>query len=412
MGVKPADPGQIGRSGDALGHARHEEQVGLHDDVVDQIEDRAHQAERRVQRQPQHHVADLADDVEGQDAAEVVHRRRAQNAGDHGHHRQPQQQRMGEAHILIEDQREHADQRIDPHLGQQARKDRGHRNGRCVIGGRQPEEQREECRLDAEGHHEHHRDGGQQAGILDPAHGQMQVCHVQRAGDAVEEADPRQEHDGRDQVQQHVLDAAVQLLARAAQHQEAEAGDQHDLEPDIEVEQVARQEGPADAHQQGLQQGVEAETLQPLGDFRQRIDDGGQAGDGGDDHHDAAQQVGGQGDAEGRVPAGHLRGQDALVQDLGHQHQAGQQQRRGARDRDPAPGDGVAEQIAQHRRHHRDEDRIDQKPAHIPASCPVAGFCGSARPRPSLPVSRSVPSMGSAIRISSLLTVPRVMKVR
>jgi hypothetical protein len=52
--------------------AGDQEQVRLHDDVVDHVEDRAGQRERREQRQPHHHVADLADDVERQDAAHLV----------------------------------------------------------------------------------------------------------------------------------------------------------------------------------------------------------------------------------------------------------------------------------------------------------------------------------------------------
>ena len=48
-----------------------------------------------------------------------------------------------------------------------------------------------------------------------------------------------------------VFDRAVDLLAARAEDQQAEGGDQQHLEPDIEIEQIAGQEGAADAgHQQ------------------------------------------------------------------------------------------------------------------------------------------------------------------
>ena len=421
MGVKPAQTRQVGAAADALGDARDKEQVGLHDDVVNEVEDRPHKPERREERKPQHHVADLADDVEGQDAAEIVHRRSAQNARDHRRHRQPQQDRVGEGHVLIEDQREAADQRIDAHLGQQPGEDRRDRDRRRVIRGRQPEEQREQRRLDPEGHHEHHGDRGQQAGVFHLAHGQVQVRHVQRAGDAVKQADPRQEHDRRDEVQRHILDAAIQLFLAAAQHQKAEAGDQHDLEPDIEVEQVARQEGAADRRDQHLKQGVKAQTLQPLGDLGQGVDDRGHRRDRGDHDHDAAQVIGDQRDAEGRLPVRHLPGDDAVFQHLAHHDEAGKQQHHRARDRNPAPGGAGAEQIGQNRRDQRNQDRVDENPAHARASPPVGVVVASVLSSVGS-LAGGVPGAaagsgwgvvlgaetGSATRISSLLTVPRL----
>jgi hypothetical protein len=47
-----------------LRHARHEEQVRLHDDVVDEVEHRPHDGQWREEREAEDHVSDLADDVE------------------------------------------------------------------------------------------------------------------------------------------------------------------------------------------------------------------------------------------------------------------------------------------------------------------------------------------------------------
>ena len=47
-----------------------------------------------------------------------------------------------------------------------------------------------------------------------------------------------------------VFHRAVELQRIAGEHDQPERGDQHHLEPDIEVEQIAGQEGAADASQQ------------------------------------------------------------------------------------------------------------------------------------------------------------------
>ncbi len=101
------------------------------------------------------------------------------------------------------------------------------------------------------------------------AHGVVQLGHVQGAGGAVEQADRRQEQDGGDQVDGRVLDRAVELRLLAAERDQRERGDQHHLEPDVEVEQVAGEEGAADAAQQDMVEGVEAEALPLLVDVGQ-----------------------------------------------------------------------------------------------------------------------------------------------
>jgi len=91
----------------------------------------------------------------------------------------------------------------------------------------------------------------------------VQVRHVQRSGQSVEQADADQKQDGRDEVDGHIFDAAVELCLVAAQDQETEGGDQHHLEPDIQVEQIAGDEGTADPGQEHLEQRVISQRLTP-----------------------------------------------------------------------------------------------------------------------------------------------------
>ena len=60
----------------------------------------------------------------------------------------------------------------------------------------------------------------------------------------------------------------MELRARAVQRHQHERGDQHHLEPDVEVEDVAGQEGAGHAHQQHVDERVIAER------FTARIDAG------------------------------------------------------------------------------------------------------------------------------------------
>ena len=75
--------------------------------------------------------------------------------------------------IVIEDQREGPDQRIDSDLGQQSGEDRGNGDRGRVIGGRQPEEERKDRRLDTEGNHKDDGNDRQQPLVFDFTHGTM-----------------------------------------------------------------------------------------------------------------------------------------------------------------------------------------------------------------------------------------------
>ena len=61
----------------------------VHDDVVDDVEDRSHRAVAAGERDAEQHVADLADDVEGEDAPHVPVVGRAEHAEQHGRRGHP-----------------------------------------------------------------------------------------------------------------------------------------------------------------------------------------------------------------------------------------------------------------------------------------------------------------------------------
>ncbi len=216
-------------------------------------DNRSGQRQRREQPQPQQEVADLADDVEGQQAPHFHLGNRAQHAGDHRQPGQHQQQGVGVGHVLREEQGERPDQGVHADLGQQRREDRGDRQWRGVVGVRQPEEQREDGGLDPEGDQEEHGQHGDQPRLrgLPQLHGQ--VGHVERPHHAVQDADRAQEQGGGHQVQRKVLDRAGKLGSLPAQHEQDEGRDQQHLEPHVQVEEVTRQERAADAHQQDEQ---------------------------------------------------------------------------------------------------------------------------------------------------------------
>jgi len=140
----------------------------------------------------------------------------------------------------------------------------------------------------------------------------------------------REEQDGRNQIDRDIFDPAVQLRLVAAKHEQSERGDQHDLEPDIEVEQVAGHERTAHAGEQRLEQRMVAEHFASTVNIGHAEYGDRQSGDGGDDDHDGTKEIGGQCDAEGCRPAADLRRNDTVVPDLDHQNRRDGEQHRAA----------------------------------------------------------------------------------
>uniref|UniRef100_A0A0N5A083 J domain-containing protein n=1 Tax=Parastrongyloides trichosuri TaxID=131310 RepID=A0A0N5A083_PARTI len=229
---------------------------------ADQIENRPPQDVGVTGPDRRQHRARRDDDGVGRRDRQVARRDHACRAEADG--RQPAQQdpqlaKPGRVAAVGREQQEaETDDHIGADLGQDGEDGRRRRAGRR-IGGGQPEAERPHGAFGQEGHAQHGRPDVEQApvrrGDLGDAH--SQISHVEGAGHAVDQADPDQEQHGSRQVDGDIgQPGANPRLARTMQGQ-AVGSRQHDLEEDEEVEQVAGQEGPVDAHDQQQEQGVE-----------------------------------------------------------------------------------------------------------------------------------------------------------
>ncbi|CAB4955361.1 unannotated protein [freshwater metagenome] len=276
---------------------------------MDRVEDRARQAELRAERDAEDHVADVADEREGQHALDV---RLRDGAEDPDHHRQERDdhEERGHAVVVGEEQRLRADDRVDADLRQEAGEHRGHGCRGRRVGVRQPRRHREDRRLDAERQEqrelEHEPDVGVQLAQLE-----RQVGEVQRARGAVDEADRREEQERREQRDDHVRRAGADARGRAAQRDQHVARDEQDLEADVEVEEVAGEERVADPGRQHEVGRVEDRERQALLLVRRAlavaVDQDAEGHRGGDHQHERRQAVGDEDDAHGRLPAAERR---------------------------------------------------------------------------------------------------------
>jgi hypothetical protein len=206
--------------------------------VVEHVEDRRRDRSDAAEGHAHDHVADLADDVEADDALHV----RLGDGTEHAdHHREPGDHQQQFAVGLGEQQRLSADDRVHADLGQQPGEHRAH-GARCRrITVRQPGEQREHRRLEAE------RDQQQQVEAELDAVGQLgeplgQHRHVQGAGCREDQRDAGDQHERLDDVQHDIGRPGTDLAVIALECQQHVAGDQQDLEPHEQVEEVAGEE--------------------------------------------------------------------------------------------------------------------------------------------------------------------------
>ena len=222
--------------------------------MVGGVEDRARVAGRAGQRDAEDHVADVADQGEGQHPLDLGLRDRAQDADDHRDQRGPQEERGQVA--VAEEQRLRADDRVHADLGQQAGEHRRHRGRRGRVGVRQPGRHREHGGLDREHRQQqqlqHQRDVGRQ--VTQP---HRQLGEVHRAGGGVDRGDGDQEQRRGQQADQDVGAARPDPRARAAEGEQHVRGEQQHLEADEEVEQVAGEERVGDAGGQHQERRVE-----------------------------------------------------------------------------------------------------------------------------------------------------------
>ncbi len=127
---QPAEPVESLAAARVTDNAADEEQVGLHQDVMDHVEDGRAQAQqphvvvdRRQQPHADHDIADLADDMKTQDPADLALGDGPEHTDDHGcpsgHENHAKQFWQGR-----KDAAEHAYQRVYADLGEQPGKHR------------------------------------------------------------------------------------------------------------------------------------------------------------------------------------------------------------------------------------------------------------------------------------------------
>ena len=174
---------EVGRSGGGLYDAGNQEKRGLGQDVGHHIKQGTGQCLRRKQADTQNQIADLTDDVVGQNALHVHLGQRPKNAQQHGQNSQNQQQFMGQSRVMAEDQRKGAEDGIHADLGQNPAKECAQPRGRLEIRSGQPEIERKDGRLGAE-HKQEDQGQNRQRRVHLPGHGLNfigQVGHIEGA---------------------------------------------------------------------------------------------------------------------------------------------------------------------------------------------------------------------------------------
>lgn len=187
---EPGEAVHRGAPAAAFNQPGHQEQAGLDGDVVRHVEDGGAQPCHRGHREPEHHIADVADQGEGQESFDVALGQGAQDPHDHGQQRGDHQR--GIEGVARKQQCFRTDDRVNAHLGEQAGEHRRDRGGRRRVGVREPEGQRENGRLDPERHQEHHVQQVLRA-LVQVRELDGEVGHVDGAGGAVDHRDRDQE---------------------------------------------------------------------------------------------------------------------------------------------------------------------------------------------------------------------------
>lgn len=335
VGVESAHLLQLVGASDLVGDPAEHEQIGLHEDVVDHVKDRAGEGQLGVHGQAGHHEADVADDEPGEDLDDVVAGEGTEGTrqqGEESHH----EQHVFDEGVAREHQRKDPQQGIYAHLGEESPEDGRHGWRRRVVGGRQPEVERENRRFDAEADEENQRAHIYQGATFDLSDFDRQIGHVQRAGESVQDRQGREEDDGGQQIQREVLHRPFELCLLPPERQQHERTDNHHFEPDVEVEDVAREEGAVEPHDEQVQDGKKAEA-QPLVDHgaggKER---NGQGDDRSEQHHGRGQGIGHHGDAEGGDPAACLEADDALLPHAPEQPNGGAHRQHAPHDTDHA----------------------------------------------------------------------------
>src|SRR5690606_32859891 len=207
---------------------------------------------------------------------------------------------------------------------QQAGEYGGDGGGSRRIRVRQPEEQREDGRLDPEDHEEQHAQGLTEGGV-DGLELDGEVGHVDGPRGGVDQAHGGDEQGGGQQADDHVGGAVAHLGLRPAEGDEDVAAHQRHLERHEQVEEVPGDE--RSRHARGEQQvdGVEEEGGVVGAGGADGVDEDGQQHQRGDRQHDRREQVHHDRDADRRRPVAHHDRDDRTVSHLLQQEDRGDQ---------------------------------------------------------------------------------------
>ncbi len=202
-------------------------------------------------------------------------------------------------------------------------------------------------------------------------HALRHVGHVQRAGQAVQQAHRDQEQRRAREVERHVVQRCPEPRHARAVQQQTIGGDQQHFEEYEQVEEVARQEGAIEAHQLELEQRVEMRTAAVVA--ATRVEQRHQRHPGGERQHQRRQPVQHEHDAERRLPVAEQVRLDVAAARLQQEHDRHRQQGRGGDDADARREHGRAagEQQQQRAAHQRQHDRHDDPVRH--GRCPRPG---------------------------------------
>ncbi len=291
-----------------------------------------------------------------------------------------------------EEQRLGAQHRVHAHLGQQSGEDRGDRGGGGRVGVGQPSGEREHGRLDGEDRQQHRLQQGAHAErhLLQPL---GELGEVHGAGDRVGHGDGDQEEHGGEQRDDHVRRSGPDAGRGAADGEQHEAGDEHDLEADVEVDEVPGEEGAGDAGHEDEVGGVEdadRRLVVAVGHaLAQRVHEDEQGDGAGDGEHQAGQPVGDEGDADRRREVAEVHAERAVP--VGGDHQQHGEHQDGAEHGEadealepvqPGPDGQLDPRDAQGQQDGERDERVHLVPS-VPAPPGSSGWSGGGWPESS-----------------------------
>ena len=272
-----------------------EEQSALEEGVVQTLQKTGDHAERCAEADAQHHVADLAHGVKGQQPLQVVLDHGEQDADQHGGRTQPDDcglpaDRPGGEAV-------HAGYEVDPGLhvagGVQQRAHRRRRFHRR----RDPGVQRELHRL-GRGRDQHE---GEQAGGEGGAH--ARIGPHRRAGAEVDDEDRGQQRVAGDvRHDQHLARPRGRLAARVPEADEEERAQPHKLPACVHHEQVGTVDEVDQAGDEHQHEHVEARRRAILRHVADRVDEDGEADAGAHEREELGEPVDMVGQRHGAVP--------------------------------------------------------------------------------------------------------------